>query len=217
MSFGPSPGAGGLFDLSRPQPFSLEPPAAKSPLESVPAAQPGGIDLPFDPRAKDDLPFNLTLPDDTRSPFPLDLPAREPLPFELPQAEPALPEAMPAAASDMPGFFGGPPPAEQLPEAEPAPLDVAEEPAEPLFHIPCPSGHRLELTRDMLGKEAICPYCQKPFMLNVERSVEYQQQRAQRVAKEEMKLGRIWLNAAIVAAVLVVAALLILLYSLGKS
>ena len=146
-----------------------------TPAESVSAAQPGGIDLPFDPRAKEDLPFEL--PDDTRSPLSFAPQPPEPAPFEPPLAVPptlAAPPPLPAAA-DFPVV----PPVEELPEAQPAPLFEVETEVKTTFHVLCPSGHKLEVTRDMLGKEAMCPYCQKQFMVQVGRSLEFQRKRAQ--------------------------------------
>ena len=97
-------------------------------------------------------------------------------------------------------------PAEGLLEAEAAPLDVAEVQAEVPLHIPCPAGHILEVTRDVLGKEVLCPFCRKRFLPLWERSLEYRRQKAQIRIREENQLGRVWLTMAIVAAVAVLVA-----------
>ncbi len=206
------------FDLPAAQPMpnlAMPPPAAAAPpADVVPAMQPGGIALPFDPRAKAELPFEL--PDDTHAPLTFDLPAAAPMPLDFsrpappplvaPQIEPALPPLpgrRPAPADDQP--------ADDLLEAEAAPLDVVEVQAEVPLHIPCPSGHTLEVTRDVLGKEVMCPFCRKRFLPVWERSLEYLRQRAQIRVREENQLGRIWLSGAIVAAIVVLAALIALI------
>ena len=88
---------------------------------------------------------------------------------------------------------------------------MVEVQAEVPLHIPCPSGHTLEVTRDVLGKEVMCPFCRKRFLPVWERSLEYLRQRAQIRVREENQLGRIWLSGAIVAAIVVLAALIALI------
>jgi hypothetical protein len=134
------------------------------------------------------------------------------LPPSLPPAGPPPLEAAPDTPPPLPGLSGAEP-VEELPEAQPAPLDLLESRAKATLHVLCPSGHTLEVTRDMLGNEAMCPQCQKKFLLRVSRSLEYQWKKAQTIARKEKKLGQIWLSVAIVAAVLVVAALVTLLMS----
>jgi hypothetical protein len=220
----PSPlapvGRASPFDLpaAQPLPDLLRPAEAEASADAVPALQPGGIALPFDPRAKAALPFEL--PDDTHAPLTFDLPAAAPvplefsrpapMPFEAPRNAPPLPplpEAPRAAADDQPP--GG------LREAEAAPLDVNEIQTEVPLHIPCPSGHTLEVTRDVLGKEVMCPYCRKRFLPLWERSLEYRRQKAQIRVREENQLGRIWLSGAIVAAIVVLAAVIAMIVSIA--
>jgi len=45
-----------------------------------------------------------------------------------------------------------------------------------VFHILCPSGHQLETPREMLGSDAMCPFCGAQFRLRLEDSLEYKQQ-----------------------------------------
>lgn len=79
-----------------------------------------------------------------------------------------------------------------------------------LLHIPCPNGHVLETPRDMLGEDAMCPYCQAQFRLRLEDSREHQQQRAEQSARREQKLGRAWMNWAIAAAAVVILGIIVL-------
>ena len=95
------------------------------------------------------------------------------------------------------------PPGEELAEAEPAPLNVIEMQAEVPLHVPCPSGHTLEVTRDILGQEVLCPYCRKRFLPLWEKSLEYRREKAKQRMREENQLGRLWLTLAIVATIMV--------------
>ena len=72
------------------------------------------------------------------------------------------------------------------------------------FHIPCPNGHLLEATIEMLGKAAMCPKCQAKFSLDRERSVEFQAAAVAKEARRESRLERRWLHWAIVALVLAI-------------
>ncbi len=80
----------------------------------------------------------------------------------------------------------------------------------PIVHVLCPSGHELETPRDMLGQDAMCPYCQVQFRLRFEDSVEYRQQKAE---EEELRLSRsakAWLHWSIAAAAVVLVGVVIL-------
>jgi uncharacterized Zn-finger protein len=218
FSLSPSVGGATPLDYPRAAPPAPETPAAKAPEESAPALQPGGIDLPFDPRAQAALPFEL--PDDHGNPFSFEPSAKPSSSFELPAMGP-LPFETAADESpqlELPGLFHAEetapalPAAEPaLPEAEAAPLDIEQIQTEVPLHIPCPAGHPLEVFRAMLGKEAVCPYCRKRFVLQLEQSLEYRQKQAKRQDRAERKMGLIWLSGAIVAAVLVVGGLIALI------
>ena len=67
----------------------------------------------------------------------------------------------------------------------------------------CPSGHELETPREMLGQDALCPFCQVQFPLRYEDSVEYREQQAKTRALRNQQLSQLWLRWSIVAAVLV--------------
>lgn len=115
------------------------------------------------------------------------------------------------------------------PAHEPAPAEAApaEEPRRPgpvfdagtvtrppdLLHIPCPKGHELEVPRDMLGQEVLCPQCESQFQLRERDSVEFKRKRDEEQARRDLRVGNAWLNWAIIIAVLVVLGLIILIAS----
>lgn len=72
------------------------------------------------------------------------------------------------------------------------------------MHIACPNGHELETPREMLGQDVLCPHCNVQFRLREKDSVEYKRRKAQEIERRDRKAGQMWLNWAIVAAVLVV-------------
>lgn len=108
--------------------------------------------------------------------------------------------------------------AEETPEETKAPVFAAAEVArEPdLLHIPCPKGHELEVPRDMLGQEVLCPHCNAQFLLKERDSVEFKRRRDEEQTRRDIRLGNAWLNWAIIIAVLVVLGLIIMIAS-GRS
>ena len=98
-----------------------------------------------------------------------------------------------------------------LPEVRPELFEMKRAADLEIVHIPCPSGHELETPREMLGQEALCPYCNKQFRLRLEKSLEYKREQAQEQRREDVKLGRTWLKIAIVLTTLVVVGLAVLL------
>src|SRR5664280_2174339 len=98
------------------------------------------------------------------------------MPQASPPAEPPSPWASGESAS-VPGFPGAaPPPIQPMPPELPT-IQLEQEPP---VHIPCPSGHQLETPRDMLGQDALCPFCQVRFHLRWEDSIEYREERERR-------------------------------------
>jgi hypothetical protein len=86
-----------------------------------------------------------------------------------------------------------------------APASPMAAPPEPeLLHIPCPNGHELETPVEMLEQEVLCPHCNAQFRLRRKDSVEFKKKKEQEEALRLEKVGRLWLNWAIVAIVLVV-------------
>ncbi len=80
-----------------------------------------------------------------------------------------------------------------------------------LLHIPCPNGHILETPREMLGQDAMCPFCQAQFRLRFEDSQERRREKSDQRARREQKLGTAWMNWAIAAAVVVVLGIVVLI------
>jgi len=77
-----------------------------------------------------------------------------------------------------------------------------------VVHVLCPNGHELETPRDMLGQDAMCPFCQSQFRLRFEDSVEGREEKAKRRAQQEEKLAKAWLNWTIGIAFVVVVAVI---------
>ena len=154
------------------------------------------------------------------------------IPSPTPQA-PATPPSAPAAPPPPPGmpqeFFGG-----QNAPASDNPLDfrgnagnfvvgtghfgdtrrVAPKTASTVswLHIPCPSGHIMEITRDYLGEEVVCPQCGRDFILRYEKTLEYQKEKDQRDTIAAAKYAKIWLQVANALAVGVVGLVIFLIF-----
>ncbi len=89
---------------------------------------------------------------------------------------------------------------EQSGVAQP-PSDFSAEDFPPtVLHIPCPNGHELETSVEMIGEEVLCPHCKAQFVLREEHSVEYRQKQE----RLEQRRAQFWVNWAIAAAVIVV-------------
>jgi hypothetical protein len=207
MSYGPSPMGGGGLEMPPGQALPAEPAGAVDPAGGQAAGPPAdeAENLPwgFDPRAKAPLPFDLP---------------------DAPRLEPAPAATMPEGLS-LPGFPGaGGFLAEPANDQQAAAVSLPEEPEEAkVFHIPCPSGHALEVTPEMLGKQAICPICRKQFQLRRENSIEYRQGKAvaraiQEKARNlrEKRAGELWLAWSILAAVAVLIGLIVLAFTMGR-
>ena len=61
------------------------------------------------------------------------------------------------------------------------------------LHIPCPNGHVLAVTRDMLDEEALCPFCDEQFELKERHSQEAIAKRELQAEKREEKQERVYL------------------------
>ncbi|NMC21349.1 MAG: hypothetical protein GYA33_13135 [Thermogutta sp.] len=90
------------------------------------------------------------------------------------------------------------------------PLESAAE-GRGAVHIPCPAGHVLETPQDMLGSDAMCPFCGQVFRLELRNSLEYRQEEEQRAAREAERAARFWLRCAIAAAIVTVGGLILLI------
>jgi len=84
-----------------------------------------------------------------------------------------------------------------------------------MVHVICPEGHQLETPRDMLGQDAMCPYCQTIFRLRFEDTLEYLRAKEEERERRELKAGRTWMlwSFAIAAMVLVGVVVLAILAS----
>lgn len=81
----------------------------------------------------------------------------------------------------------------------------------PVLHILCPSGHELETPREMLGQEAICPFCQVQFRLRWEDSAEYHREKQLEVERHLARQSRLWMQWSIAAAVAVVIGVIVMI------
>lgn len=95
----------------------------------------------------------------------------------------------------------------------PAPMINPEGVKPDLLHIPCPKGHELEVPRDMLEQDVLCPHCNSQFKLREKNSVEFKERQEKQQEIRDRKLGTAWLHWAIIIAVLVVFGLIILIAS----
>lgn len=98
-------------------------------------------------------------------------------------------------------------------EAEQAPVFVPADTREPaaVAHLVCPSGHVLETPREMLGQDAMCPYCEVAFRLRWEDSLEYRKAKEEEQVRREQRIGRLWMQWSIAVAVVVICGLALLI------
>lgn len=139
-----------------------------------------------------------------------------------PPAEPDQPSSaaaggQPAVVENAPGpgehggeVFPGIDTGGRSPAEGPVPVGPQAPTQQDVLHIICPNGHELETPREMLGQDAMCPFCQAQFRLRLEDSREYRQERAEEQQRREQKLGKAWMNWAIAAAVVVVLGVIML-------
>jgi hypothetical protein len=100
----------------------------------------------------------------------------------------------PGGGFGEPQFGGGQAFAPPEPEAPPEPRT---------FRILCPKGHEMQTPEDMLGTQALCPYCNTQMTLRYEDSVEYKQQQETERRIQEEKTGKFWMKVAVWGAVVV--------------
>lgn len=130
---------------------------------------------------------------------------------------PGTPQVSAAASPAAAGFPSvGPTPsahAAEFPVVGPRAASRPELPLAPKFelrepdllHIPCPQCKKmLETPVEMLDQDVLCPYCQAQFQLRRRDSVEFKRKKKQEAEIKEFQAGKLWLNLAIVAVVLVV-------------
>jgi len=71
--------------------------------------------------------------------------------------------------------------------------DSESENANQELKIPCPNGHILHATRDMLDEEAICPFCEEQFELKERNSLAAVEKRELLSEKRQEKQERVFL------------------------
>lgn len=102
----------------------------------------------------------------------------------------------------LPGFPPGSGPVEAPSPEQPIAPPEPEPPPEPkTYRISCPQGHQLHTPSDMLGQQALCPYCNAQFELKYENSVEYQEEQQAAARRREQELTKFWLTWAIRASI----------------
>ncbi|MBX9788805.1 MAG: hypothetical protein K2Y37_07800 [Pirellulales bacterium] len=116
---------------------------------------------------------------------------------------------------------GSPRQAGTLPEAPSAPAITTGTPQllpgemPGVVHLACPSGHELEVPRELLGTDIACPVCGVEFRLRREDTDEYRAEKHAERERKEQQFGRKMMNFSIVVAVLVVLAILIMALYIG--
>jgi hypothetical protein len=85
-----------------------------------------------------------------------------------------------------------------------------------VLHIPCPNHHELETPLDMLNQYVMCPECEAEFRLREQDSIEYRQRKQVELEARERRLGRAWMNWAVMTAVFVVLGVVILLLAASQ-
>jgi hypothetical protein len=174
--------------------------------ESVPGQPSGQFVLPFDPNEKASLPFELP---GGPEPFP---------PAASPTGMPGMgaPIAQDPEGAQLAGQEEEFAPAPPMKRSKRIAVPELEDEIQPKqMHIPCPSGHPLEITNEMLGKTAECPLCGKRFRLRYEDSLEFRRRKAKLQEKQDAKSGQIWLAWAILAAVVVLGLLVAMAMLMG--
>jgi len=89
-------------------------------------------------------------------------------------------------------------------------MPISTDDSPELVHICCPSGHELETPREMLGQMAMCPFCQAPFQLRWQDSVEYRRRKEEEIERKQARAARLWLQWSIAAAAVVFLGLILL-------
>ena len=94
--------------------------------------------------------------------------------------------------------------------AVPSVADPVVDDAPELLHIDCPNGHELEVPREMLNQDALCPKCEVQFRLRESDSVEYQRKRQVEMETRERRIENAWLNWTIALGIFVVLFLIVI-------
>jgi len=128
----------------------------------------------------------------------------QPIGKQAASTPPAAPESLPVIRPEAnPG-------SSRTSADAPAKLDLFGTRPPQFVHICCPSGHELETPWEMLGHEAMCPFCRVQFRLRLKDSVEYEQQKASQ-RQRKRRLGRTQLYWSVALAVAVLGSLILLI------
>ncbi|MBR0237443.1 MAG: hypothetical protein IJQ39_05090 [Thermoguttaceae bacterium] len=95
-------------------------------------------------------------------------------------------------------------------------MDIGDPDEDERLHCLCPTGHSLDIDRNMIGQKAMCPYCQKTFVITLERTVEYINKKRRSEELEDKKTAKLlfqWAIVAIVLAVIFIAVMIALTLS----
>ena len=90
-------------------------------------------------------------------------------------------------------------------------MNIGDPDKDSRLHCLCPTGHSLDINRDMIGQKAMCPYCQKTFVITLERTVEYINKKKRAEELEDKKMAKFWFQWAIVAIVLAVIFIVVMI------
>ena len=204
------PSCGSVFLV--PQPIPAAPPDPSSAQPPAPA-EAGYQAPPQQQQAQAPPSFQ---PPDPQAPPPQQ-PAVGPPPYQQPAVgppsfQPPTAETRPEPGGvDFPGIRTEPEAGRSGRAAgPPEQIEVPGRAEAPIVHVVCPNGHQLETPREMLGQEALCPFCQVRFRLRLEDSVEYREEKAKERKRREIRASQLWLRWAIAAAVVVVLGLILL-------
>ncbi|MDY0166792.1 MAG: hypothetical protein RBS80_09630 [Thermoguttaceae bacterium] len=92
-----------------------------------------------------------------------------------------------------------------------APQEVELAPQAPkVLHIPCPRGHILETPEEMVGQDALCPFCNLQFRLRYDDSLEHRREKEEEEERRQQRAAKAWLNWSIAAAVVVILGVILL-------
>ena len=92
-----------------------------------------------------------------------------------------------------------------------AEINIADPDSNKILHCLCPSGHSLAIEREMIGQQAMCPYCQKTFEIRMDRTVEHITKKRREAEVAEKKMANLWFQWAIITAILAVVFIIIMI------
>lgn len=121
------------------------------------------------------------------------------------------PPQAPAEPERFPGVTIVPGPGDRSGEATSGAAVVSGPQDPPVVHVLCPNKHELETPREMLGQDAMCPYCQAVFRLRMEDTVEYRKRQEEERERREYRRGLLWMRWSIAIAAVVILGVILLI------